>query len=968
VTNVNLRVRLLGSLEVRRDGQLVGPGVDATKQRALLLLLAVHANHVLSKDGLIDALWIRPPASARNLIEKYVSVWRKSLDPGRLETVAQGYLLHLSAEECDLELVKHRLKEGRAAAAVDDYERAELELRAAFDAWAEPDIEDITRDLLPAGETQRLVDLYLHVLQEWSFAALTAGTDISVAEPLRDALTKYPFSERLAELLMWAHYQQGRQDEATRLYARTRRLLAVELGHDPGQSLESMHSRVLRRDDSLNGLRRPALARITNLPPRNRRFTGRVELLEEIARRMRPRADRSSPPGVAVWGLVGAGKSALALEFAHRHREQYDCIWWVNATTRASTAAGLEALASRLGCPLPADRDPHLYQLWDELRRFRRWLLILDNAAGTKELSDYWPPTGTGDIIATSLHPEWGSYASPVEVGVFRPVESVDFLSQRIASTDPATETALVAELGHLPLAIEQAAAYMGQTGMTAAEYLPLFRRRRGQLLQRGAPDDHSGTIDTTWRLARAELEALSAAHVQLLDLCAFLAPEDIPIALLRTDPDSLPVELRTTVSDDLLLEDAISEIRKYSLLTRAQDRLTMHCLVQAVVASSLSSSDRAAWQRRAAQLELSWAPGTVEDRATWPTWELLVPHIRVCAAAMAEAGKAPDGFIDLLHRASSYLVSRASFAEAGRLLRDALSIGQAMSVDQQSPEIGRTLTELGEVLERTGDLKGALSAQERALAILQRSYGPDDPWVARALGRLGNVLTCHHGVTLWKPDELDEAERRFIHALTVLESAWGPVHPVVAHTLSGLGQVRQDRGDLATGQACQERALQILQACYGPDHPDVGHMLDKLGFVLGLRGDFARSRACHERGLAILENSFGTDAVDIGWTLSNLGMLLLETGGLGDALAYQQRAHALFEAKLNQSHPTQITAWRLAKVYLRMGDLERARELLEAALPRLEDQLGPTHADVVGMRADLHRAVDECRSRQLKI
>lgn len=128
---------------------------------------------------------------------------------------------------------------------------------------------------------------------------------------------------------------------------------------------------------------------------------------------------------------------------------------------------------------------------------------------------------------------------------------------------------------------------------MTTTDYLPLFRRRRTQLLDRGAPDDHQGTIDSTWRLALAELSTVSPAAVQLVYLCAHLADQDIPLTLVRSGVALFPAELRDAVGDDLDLEDVIREMRTYSLVTREGDRLRMHCLLQAVVAGSLPAGRR---------------------------------------------------------------------------------------------------------------------------------------------------------------------------------------------------------------------------------------------------------------------------------------------------------------------------------------------------------------------------------------
>jgi tetratricopeptide (TPR) repeat protein len=196
----------------------------------------------------------------------------------------------------------------------------------------------------------------------------------------------------------------------------------------------------------------------------------------------------------------------------------------------------------------------------------------------------------------------------------------------------------------------------------------------------------------------------------------------------------------------------------------------------------------------------------------------------------------------------------------------------------------------LAEVLERTGRLETALSVHQRALVLLQSGLEPADPEVARAVARLGSVLSCHDGVRLWQSEELPKAERQFLEALDVLTSSLGAEHPVVAHCLSGLGAVRQDMGDLIGGASCQERAITIVERAYGPDHLDVAHVYDKLGYCVGLQGNVDGSRRCHLRALRTLSAALGQGHPDCGWPLSSLGHLLLNAGHDDEALVKEVR------------------------------------------------------------------------------
>ena len=202
-------------------------------------------------------------------------------------------------------------------------------------------------------------------------------------------------------------------------------------------------------------------------------------------------------------------------------------------------------------------------------------------------------------MLITSRHPVWGGTAQPVRVDTFTRAESLAFLTHRTGTQEATTADALAEELGDLPLALEQAAAYMEQTSMPLPEYLALFRRRRAELLRLGEPTAYQGTVDTTWQLAIEQVATIAPggpSGVALLRLCAFLAPEAIPLDLLTGYPDLLPSELAAAARDELTFGDAVAAVYRYSLVDRDQAGLRVHRLVQAVVRNHLTQQECDAW------------------------------------------------------------------------------------------------------------------------------------------------------------------------------------------------------------------------------------------------------------------------------------------------------------------------------------------------------------------------------------
>src|SRR4051812_10714377 len=238
-----MEFRILGPLEVVENGRQVELG--GPKQRALLAVLLLNANAVVSSDALVDALWgERAPQAAAKTLQAYVSRLRKALSNGadassngRLETRGHGYLLHLAAGELDadrcrtlVETVRNDLAEGRAEEASDG-------ARDALALFRGPPLADLAYESFAQAEIAHLEELRLGVQEEWVEAQLALGRHAEVAPRLEELVRQHPLRERLLGQLMIARYRSGRSAEALHAYREGRRALAEELGLEPGSQL-----------------------------------------------------------------------------------------------------------------------------------------------------------------------------------------------------------------------------------------------------------------------------------------------------------------------------------------------------------------------------------------------------------------------------------------------------------------------------------------------------------------------------------------------------------------------------------------------------------------------------------------------------------------------------------------------------------------------------------------------------------
>jgi TIR domain len=290
---------------------------------------------------------------------------------------------------------------------------------------------------------------------------------------------------------------------------------------------------------------------IFSVPARNPNFTGRGDLLQDLRGVLQAQGSGAVLQAGALYGLGGVGKTELAVEYAHRYMADYDLVWWVPAEQPLAIPGRLAALARRLKIPEVPDQDEQLGLLWDELPRWERWLLLYDNATEPRELAPYRPPAGGGQVLITSRNPAWGALARPIYVDVLEREQAIGLLLSRARDQDQASANELADQLGDLPLALEQAAAYLEQTGMPVGTYVVAYHRRRGQLLAKGRPLTYQGQVDTTWQLTIEKLAEIYPAALDLLQLCAFMAPEAIPMDVCSGEPHRLPSALAAAVLAD---------------------------------------------------------------------------------------------------------------------------------------------------------------------------------------------------------------------------------------------------------------------------------------------------------------------------------------------------------------------------------------------------------------------------------
>jgi tetratricopeptide (TPR) repeat protein len=404
-------------------------------------------------------------------------------------------------------------------------------------------------------------------------------------------------------------------------------------------------------------------------------------------------------------------------------------------------------------------------------------------------------PVGAGHLLITTRRGGFGYVGPVLNLDVLpRPV-AVTLLRRRAPALTDDHAGALAELLGDLPLALEQAAAYLDQTQLPPATYLHLLTARAADMCGRGRVVDHQDTIATLWSLSLDQLRARQPADAELLGLCAYLAPEPIPLELFTDHAEYAP--LNRVASDPLAFADTVGSAIDYSLARRTDAGVLLHRLVQAFIRQPRPSQpgDLLLLPMVLGLLRADLPWDVVAAPENWPRWQQLLPHVLIATAHHDDAKPtAASATSWLLIRAAIYQHTHGRSAAARVLLERALHIGEI-------------------------------------------AYGADHSHVAAILNNLAWVL-----------EDLGEpatARRLCVRSLHIYETAYGPDHPEVATALNTLAAALRMRGELVAGRSLLERALRIRETAYGADHPLVAITLNHLAQPWSTWASQARPNPC---------------------------------------------------------------------------------------------------------------------------
>jgi hypothetical protein len=686
-----------------------------------------------------------------------------------------------------------------------------------------------------------------------------------------------------------------------------------------------------------------------SLPRRPDILAGREGLLTDLHALMTT-GDRPWPRIVALCGLGGVGKTSVAVEYAHRHLAELGLAWQVAAENPAVLSSELAELAAQLGVRDVIDlRDP-VATLHGVLAAYQaEWLLIFDNVTEESSVRRFIPTAGRGRVLITSQSQHW-SGTSTMDVAVPDDESAAAFLSGRTGDLDHPAAAELADLLGRLPLALEQAAAYIQATGLTLARYLTLFRQRSADLLRRGDVAGHPASIATTLGLAVTNLEAEHPAAARLLRLLACLAPTPVPldlltpgIAQLRDADEEIWDSLSPILSDQVAAADAIAALRRYSLVTPATpETIQVHRLVQAVTLDQIPAEEAVRWRRTAAALTEAAIPADPMLPEVWPLCSLLLPHAQAVLLPTA------PGTI----RMAWYVGNSGNYSEARELF--------AAIADQHlaayGPEHPATLAVRSALAYWSGEVGDPAAGRDQYATLvpaLKKVCGPQHPDTLMARANLA-TMTGQAG---------DPAAARDQHLalLPIREAVSGAEHPATLIDRAFLAYWTGEAGDPTTARDQYAVILPLMEAISSSEHPATMKVRENLAWWTGEAGDPTAARDQLALLLPIRERLSGSEHPE---TLAIRANLAWWTGSAGSPAAARDqylRLQPVLEKVSGREHPHTLDLLaNLAYWTGEAGDPVAARDQLVAVLAAMEKRSGQDHQETLAARANLARWTGE--------
>ncbi|MFF1722634.1 FxSxx-COOH system tetratricopeptide repeat protein [Streptomyces sviceus] len=858
--------------------------------------------------------------------------------------------------------------------AVATFEPAPRDLREEYANWtrqAEQDVVPLTATVLSAPDDQLWAD--------WIGEQLAcAGIKVQPAQPETDPFLESLDTEEdcvpdsdyvvallsrrlegtaagrtIASLAVGAHMGGAQQPKTVGLRISTARLVphfdwpdAVNLA---GQHERAAHQALLSRFSPevadapfcpAARTRFPGLQpEVVSLPMRDVHFVGRTRQLAELRQGLAfSMADHTAPR--VLWGIKGAGKRQVALEYAHRLASQYDLVWWIPAGSDDDIRAALRELARELnGAKGGARSGDDPAALLADLRTGRycsRWLLVFDGAKNSEVLKPFLPTTGPGHVLITSLNPVWPSEFETQHIESFTREESLHLLQNGLPAAGVEALDRLAERLGDHPLMLNAAVAELSSYPEHTDDYIALIDRRESD-----APGDvlpEYRTMDTVYRVIYEGLRRHFPAAARLLELCSFLSADGVGMRVIES-PGMIErlVLLDESLADTLRLRNVVNQLSRATLAVVDQKagRLKVHRIIQDLVRSWMTSEAREETRAEVLAVLAAMVPTDLQrhEQRHWSDFAELDRHLEPSGAL-----ESSDGHV---HR---WLVSQVYHRRTSGLWNEALALGNRILEHWRAdPAMGDSHlmvllleSEVAAACRALGRYECALGLSQHSVQILRERNSTDVYTLMTARGYAADLRATGRF-----REAFDEDSRT--HAGLVREI--GQEHNATLDASINLALSKFYMQTVKAAIDLDRDTYAIRKRQYGENDFRPWISYANLGTYFRERGELGDSERYLTRSCQRFLSLTGKDSHRYLGSLASLGMTMVRKGDTDEGLKRLQDARAGFRRQWGDRHPSTMACdLSIAIGLYASGRLADAADSMPDLHDRYVEMFGPTH------------------------
>ncbi|KAF8326250.1 hypothetical protein F5887DRAFT_1289141 [Amanita rubescens] len=730
-----------------------------------------------------------------------------------------------------------------------------------------------------------------------------------------------------------------------------------------------------------------ALPPLTPLKHSSTFFTGRDKYLQRLKDYFSSQVPEGQRRSFLLHGMGGIGKTQICLKFIEQIPDLFSDIFWLDAYSEAIIEVGLMQIAQANNAPREVTKSPQSALKWISQRS--RWLMVYDSADGHYSVVEkFLPPGNGGNILITSRNVGLKRLAldsmNVLDMGDDEAIQLLLKSAMLDSTSDHITNMAqnVISELCGIPLAVDQAGAYMQNCGCSIGAYLELFKKHKYQLMSRkefkGASDYGTSTYGT-WDVSIEQIEGMAAkgtgqkaqaaqCAIRLLRIFAFLNHENIPEELFKNAAENyvnrdlvqesqfnLPLSVTLLDHQTLLLNkgewdrmqflDGIKILLSFSLIKAIDHLYTMHPLVNEWsrhIIPKTELSDQ--YHRVRALLSCSIALDWQFDNYTF--CKLLAPHIRANNLCGLNLQLESSYYDDEYPRFALVFHHIGSWSEEEKLL--------LVAVEQRKTNLGihhldtlATMHNLASTFRNQGRWDEAEKLEAEVMNVTKVKFGSDHPDTLATMHNLASIY--------WNQGRWDEAQKMQVEAMNAMKAKLGSDHPNTLSTMHNLALTYQNQGRWDEAEKLEVEVMNVTKAKLGSDHPNTLSTMHNLALTYQNQGRWDEAQKMQVEVMNATKAKLGSDHPNTLSTMHNLASTYWNQGRQGEAEKLQVEVMNATKEKLGSDHPdTLSTKHNLAVTYRNQGRWDEAEKLQMEVMNARKAKLGLDHPDTLSTTHNL--------------